>query len=153
MSKTKEPGRGDLISVLRKSENRLVYLTENDWTLMIDRAKRVKFPRGATLIQQGKQIKVVYVLASGKAKIEVSQSAIAQIGPGEICGDMAFLENGVASADVTAQEDAEAYAIEWSALENLFELFPHMASRFYRSVAVSLSRRLRDQISSSWTRA
>ena len=33
-----------------------------------------------------------------------------------------------------------------TALLDLFELFPHMESRFYRSLAVSLSRRLRDQI-------
>jgi hypothetical protein len=31
-------------------------------------------------------------------------------------------------------------------LQDLFELFPHLASRFYRSVAVNLSRRLREQI-------
>jgi hypothetical protein len=31
-------------------------------------------------------------------------------------------------------------------LEDLFELYPHLASRFYRSLAVILSRRLREQI-------
>ena len=47
---------------------------------------------------------------------------------------------------VTAEEEVQAYAIEWSALGDLFELFPHMASRFYRALAVILARRLRDQI-------
>jgi CRP-like cAMP-binding protein len=59
---------------------------------------------------------------------------------------MAFLENGAASATVSATEDSEACAIEWKALWDLFELFPHLGSRFYRSLAVSLSRRLREQI-------
>jgi CRP-like cAMP-binding protein len=71
---------------------------------------------------------------------------IAQIGPGQISGEMAFLENNVASATVTAEEELQAYAIEWSALGDRFELFPHLASRFYRSLAVILARRLRDQI-------
>jgi CRP-like cAMP-binding protein len=75
-----------------------------------------------------------------------SKAVIAHIGPGQVCGEMAFLENGAASATVTADEDVEACAIEWSALSDLFELFPHLGSRFYRSLAVSLSRRLRDQI-------
>lgn len=149
MSKTKESAPEDLLTVLRTSENRLAYLTQNDWILLLDRAKRVKFPKSGNLIRQGKQVKVVYLLAKGKAIIEVSQTQIAQIGAGEICGDMAFLENGLASANVTALEEVEAYAIEWPALENLFELFPHLASRFYRSVAVNLSRRLREQISSN----
>jgi hypothetical protein len=40
----------------------------------------------------------------------------------------------------------EAYALAWQDLMDLFELFPHLASRFYRSLAVNLSRRLREQI-------
>jgi CRP-like cAMP-binding protein len=60
---------------------------------------------------------------------------------------MAFLENSQASATATAGEDVEAYAISWEALSDLFELYPHLASRFYRSLAVNLSRRLRDQLS------
>jgi CRP-like cAMP-binding protein len=57
---------------------------------------------------------------------------------------MAFLENSVASATATATGDVEAYALKWSALADLFELFPHLASRFYRSMALNLSRRLRE---------
>lgn len=85
----------------------------------------------------------MYLLAAGKVNITVSGTRVAQIDPGEICGDMAFLENSVASATASAEEQVETYALEWSSLEDLFELFPHLASRFYRSLAVNLSRRLR----------
>ena len=57
---------------------------------------------------------------------------------------MAFLENGVASASVSASDALEVCAIEWTALTDLFELYPHMGSRFYRSLAVNLSRRMRE---------
>ena len=59
---------------------------------------------------------------------------------------MAFLENNLASATAKAEEAVEAYALDWSSLGELFELFPHLASRFYRSLAVNLSRRLREQL-------
>jgi CRP-like cAMP-binding protein len=59
---------------------------------------------------------------------------------------MAFLEDSIPSATATAEEPVQAFAIEWQALLSLFELFPHLASRFYRSLAVNLSRRLRDQM-------
>jgi len=62
---------------------------------------------------------------------------------GETCGEMAFLEDSVASATAVAEEDVKAYV-----LYDLFELFPHLGSRFYRSLAVNLSRRLREQITS-----
>jgi CRP-like cAMP-binding protein len=143
----KEPGLEELLSILRTAKNRLEYLTQNDWALLVDRSTRTSFRKGDFLIQQGKQTKTVYLLVTGRARVESpSKVLIAQIGPGEVCGEMAFLESGVASATVRAEQDLEASAIEWSALLDLFELFPHLGSRFYRSLAVSLSRRLRDQI-------
>jgi CRP-like cAMP-binding protein len=59
---------------------------------------------------------------------------------------MSFLEDAPASANVVAHQDVEAYHLDRPTLESLFELFPHLASRFYRSLATNLSRRLRDLI-------
>jgi len=47
---------------------------------------------------------------------------------------------------VVAEKEVEAYHLDRLALESLFELFPHLASRFYRSLATNLSRRLRELI-------
>ena len=52
----------------------------------------------------------------------------------------------VASANVIAETDVEAYHLDRPTLQSLFELFPHLGSRFYRSLATNLSRRLRDLI-------
>jgi len=141
----KDAAHEELLSVLRTGKNRLEYLTPNDWQLIVDRAKRAAFNKGDVLIQAGKQNKTVYLLVKGNARVEASSKAfIAQLEPGEVCGEMAFLENGVASASVTAAEALEVCAIEWSALSDLFELYPHLGSRFYRSLAVNLSRRMRE---------
>src|SRR6266481_6234383 len=145
MPKPTGPAQEQFLSILKTAPNRLEYLTPNDWALLIDRAKEVTFQKDEIL--KGKQTKMVYLLVKGTARIEADFKArIAQIGPGQISGEMAFLENDVASATVTAEEELKAYALEWSALGDLFELFPHMASRFYRSLAVILAHRLRDQI-------
>jgi len=138
-----------LLSVLPTAKNRLEYLTPNDWALLADRSKLVTFTKDEVLIHSGKQTRTVYVVVNGTTRVEGADKAvIATLGPGEVCGEMAFLENGVAAATVTATNNVEACAIEWSGLNDLFELFPHMGSRFYRSLAVNLSRRLREQISS-----
>lgn len=145
----KDAGHEELLSVLRTAKNRLEYLTQNDWLLIVDRAKRTLFKKGEVLVHAGKQNKMVYLLVKGHARVEAASKAfIAQLEPGEVCGEMAFLENGVASASVTASDALEVCAIEWSALSDLFELYPHMGSRFYRSLAVSLSRRMRDLLGS-----
>jgi CRP/FNR family cyclic AMP-dependent transcriptional regulator len=144
-SPKKDAAHEELLSILRTAKNRLEYLTQNDWVLIVDRAKRTSFKKGDVLIQAGKQNRMVYWLVKGNARVETGSKAfIAQLEAGEVCGEMAFLENGVASASVTAADALEVCAIEWSALTDLFELYPHMGSRFYRSLAVNLSRRMRD---------
>lgn len=143
----KDPAHEELLAVLQTAKNRLEYLTQNDWMLIVDRAKRVPFKKDDVLIQAGKQHKTVYIVVKGTARVETAAKAfIARLEAGEVCGEMAFLENGVASATVVATGDLEVCAIDWGALQDLFELYPHMGSRFYRSLAVNLSRRLREVI-------
>ncbi len=135
------------VSVLSSSKHGLVYLTPNDWTLVADKASRVNFRKGETLVHKGKKSNGVYLLVKGTARVHISsQNASPEIGPGEICGEMSFLEDSPASAGVIANQDIEALHLDRATLERLFELFPHLASRFYRSLAINLSRRLRDMI-------
>src|SRR5919198_3019262 len=111
----KDPAHEELMSVLQTAKNRLEYVTQNDWMLIVDRAKRTKFKKGEVLLHAGKQNRLVYLLVRGNARVEaVSKAFIAQIEPGEVCGEMAFLENGVASANVTAAGELEVCAIDWN---------------------------------------
>ncbi|MGA9256569.1 MAG: cyclic nucleotide-binding domain-containing protein [Candidatus Sulfotelmatobacter sp.] len=140
------------VSVLSSSKHGLVYLTPNDWTLVADKASRVNFRKGETLVHKGKTSNGVYLLVKGTARVQIpSQTASIEIGPGEICGEMSFLEDAPASANVIAQQGLEAYYLDRPTLERLFELFPHLASRFYRSLATNLSRRLRELIQPNLT--
>jgi len=129
----KDAAHEELLAILQTAKNRLEYVTQNDWTLIVDKAKRTTFKKDDVLIHAGKQHKTVYLVVKGAARVEsASKAFIARLEAGEILGEMAFLENGVASANVTASGELEVCA--------------HMGSRFYRSLAVSLSRRLREVI-------
>jgi CRP-like cAMP-binding protein len=139
-------GQEQLLASLRDEKNRLQYLSHKDWMLLLDRAKPVTFKKGDVLVQQAAQSNTLYLIAAGEVKVSISGRVLAKIGPGEICGEMAFLEDSSPSATATAEEEVQAFGIEWKTLIELFELFPHVASRFYRSLAVNLSRRLRDQV-------
>ncbi len=135
------------VSVLSSSKRGLVYLTANDWALVADKASRVHFKKGEALVQRGRRTNGVYLLLKGTARVQIpSQPATPGIGPGEICGEMSFLEDAPASASVVAEGEVEAYQLDRPTLQSLFELFPHLASRFYRSLATNLSRRLRELI-------
>jgi CRP-like cAMP-binding protein len=146
MSSTTRTAQEQLLAALQDAKSRLQYLSQNDWALIIDRAKRVTFKKNELLTQQGRASKTLYVVLAGRVTVSVGGAQLARIGAGEICGEMAFLEDTVPSATATAEEEVQAFAIDWQILNDLFELFPHLASRFYRSLAVNLSRRLREQI-------
>lgn len=137
------------ISVLSSSKRGLIYLTANDWTLVADKANRVQFKEGAILIQKGKRANGVYLLLKGSARVVIPSQASRTLGPGEVCGEMSFLEDSPASASVMAEGDVEAYHLDRPTLQSLFELFPHLASRFYRSLATNLSHRLRELLARS----
>jgi len=86
----------------------------------------------------------MFLLTSGSARIVANGVTVARIGPGQIAGEIAFLDNRLSSASVIAEEPVEADAIEWAELHRIFRMFPHVGSRFYQSMAVLLSRRLRE---------
>jgi len=119
------------VSVLSSSKNGLVYLTANDWSLVADKASRVSFRRGQVLVHKSKRSNGIFLLLKGTARVQIPpQTKSPEIGPGEICGEMSFLEDAPASANVVAHEDVEAYHLDRPTLESLFELFPHLACGF-----------------------
>ena len=135
------------LSTLTSAKHGLVYLTANDWALVADKATRMKFKDGEIIVSRGKRMEGVYLVLTGTARVQIpSQATAPAIGPGEICGEMSFLDELAASANVVAAGAVEAYFLDRPTLQGLFELYPHLASRFYRSLATNLSRRLRDVI-------
>ncbi|HVI10049.1 MAG TPA: cyclic nucleotide-binding domain-containing protein [Candidatus Binatia bacterium] len=142
------------ISILSSARDGLRYLSANDWTLVADKASYVRFKKGAVMVQKGAPNDGVLLLLKGTARVMVApQSKVRILGPGEVCGEMSFLEDAPASASVIAEEEIEALLLNRATLESLFELFPHLASRFYRSLATNLSRRLRELIMPSSLKA
>jgi len=135
------------VSVLSASKQGLVYLTANDWALIADKATRLEFKAGDLVVQKGKATNGIFLLLKGSAKVQIpSQKRAPVIGPGEVCGEISFIDELPATANVVAEERSEVFYLERSILQSLFELFPHLGSRFYRSLASSLSRRLRELI-------
>jgi CRP-like cAMP-binding protein len=133
------------VSVLTSAKTGLSYLTANDWALIADKAARLKYKAGDSIIQQGKRTHGVYVLLSGEASVHIpGKEILPALRPGDICGEISFLDEQPATVTVMAKEAVEAYYLDRPTLQSLFELYPHLGSRFYHSLAFSLSRRMRD---------
>jgi CRP-like cAMP-binding protein len=128
-------------------ENTLEYLTSNDWVLIATKAERAVFALGQEIIVQGAPIKFVYIIRAGSASVELatrhSPVVMAVLKQGDVCGELAFLHRGIASATVVAKDvEVITDAIHVDDLRHLIETFPGFAARFFRSLANILAKRL-----------
>jgi CRP-like cAMP-binding protein len=135
---------GEDRSGMTKHTTQLEFLTRNDWMLIADNASEATFEAGQELIREACPIDNVYVIRKGSVRVEVAGKAIAQLGVGAICGEMGFLEGRPASASVVASSEVQADRIPAAKLREIFETFPTVGHRFFKSIALNLSRRLRD---------
>ena len=134
------------VSVLSAAQNGLTFLTANDWKLIADKAVRREFKRTHIIVARGKRTHGIFLLLKGTASVQIPSQRARHIGPGEICGEISFLDDRPATANVIADGEVDAYFLDRATLQSLFELFPHLGSRFYQSLASILSRRLRELI-------
>ena len=132
---------------MEPAKSGLQFLTPNDWALIRDKAREIRFAKDQRLIHEGLVGNTLYLLKTGSARVERRNGGqvirIATLGPGDICGEMSFIEKTSASASVVADVELTTDALDAAVLISLFESFPHVGSRFFRSVALTLSRRLR----------
>jgi CRP-like cAMP-binding protein len=129
--------------------NSLQYLTANDWVLIQAKASRRIYPPGTAILREGEWPKSIFIIRRGEASVELAatgtRTIVASLGPDDICGEMAFLEQGKATAAVIATtEEVEVDEVGSHELRALFVAFPGLASRFYQSLSMILAQRLRE---------
>jgi len=104
---------------------------------------------GTTIIQEGSHPPALYFVLEGLLGLSVSSAGdkqLAVLGSGELVGEISFLENRPATATVTAVESALLLAVPRAALEEKIRSDAAFASRFYRSLALISSSRLRERV-------
>jgi CRP-like cAMP-binding protein len=124
------------------------FLTQDDQRLLLEKARRLTFQPGEVVIAEGSTRQALFFVHSGHVRIERERLGVAtevtRLGPGEIFGEMAFVEDRGASASVVADGTVEVDVIEGGYVHALLMSVPGLAARFFQSLAVTLSNRLRD---------
>lgn len=98
------------------------------------------------LITEGERPDAVWFVLEGLVEVTIAAlpgQAIARLGPGEIFGEIAFVEQAAASATVAALENSLLLEVPAAMLADQLAGDDGFAMRFYRALTLIQSRRLR----------
>ena len=110
----------------------------SDVEALVDAGGPFALPAGWPLVQEGIPADACYVLTSGSARIFHQRQEIAEIGEGDLVGEMAFFDGGQRQATVTSSSRVTGLRIENDDLREVLEKRPKLANAF-RAVYVAHS--------------
>lgn len=133
---------------------------------LLDSGVRLRVKPGDVILRQGARLNGIYVVLDGEVRVEhgipvVRQAAVqgrdtvkeipgrlsvevTRLGRGAIFGEMSFVDDAATSATVTAVGEVEAVFIDGGTVRAKLDDDPSFAARFYHSLAIVLSGRLRE---------
>ena len=124
------------------------FLTDDDWVLLIEKGETVDIKKDQVILEEGERRRALYVILEGSCRVEQSHQGkdvkVADLGANEFFGDMNYLEGVGASASVIAEEPTKVLIITPEETNTLLLSVPGLETRLYQSLALSLSRRLRE---------
>ncbi|OLP19112.1 hypothetical protein BST81_07845 [Leptolyngbya sp. 'hensonii'] len=125
-------------------------LSDNDMEWLQQVSQRITVAAGDQIVQEGHPITALYILLDGVLVVTVQapgglheQRVVAHLSPGEVIGEMSFVDHRPPSATVVAETDATLLALPQALLTQRAEADVEFGRRFYRGLAYCLSNRLR----------
>jgi len=89
-------------------------------------ADEVDVPAGRVLTRQGNSGSEMFVLVSGRARVERDGRLVAELGPGAWIGEMALLSEGPRSATVITTEPARLLVVAHREFHSLMDEMPEV---------------------------
>ena len=106
---------------------------------------RRSFPKGRTIVAEGEPSQSLYVLLSGRAKVQRSDTEgkeviLAVLGPGECFGEMSLIDEAPRSASVITIESCDFMSINKESFKSVLVSTPEISMRIMKG----LVKRLRE---------
>ena len=119
--------------------------TDVDW--LAGMGQRIQVVKGTELIKFGVEISNLYIVLEGELSIQTNKGfELAKISSGEILGEMSLVDSRPPSASVLVLQDATLLELDKVVLQEKLDMDTGFSSRFYRSIAIFLSERMRSLV-------
>lgn len=131
---------------MRKALYILGDLNDQDIAWLAEVGDRLTVPGGTPVIREGEPVDQLFVVIDGSLEVLLGPARIAELGPGDILGEMSLIEKRPPTASVRTLSDCRILAVPQDRLRAELEHNQGFAARFYRAIAVFLSDRLRSTV-------
>lgn len=122
-------------------------LTSEEVQALAEQSTRVTYPAGTRIINSGEVGHCMYVILHGAVRVAAPSAGgeieLAVLGPGDFFGEVALVDDGPRSADVTTAEPCELLCITRMTLGVLAGLQPGAAIQLLAAIGRCLVARLR----------
>jgi len=121
-------------------------LDDGDIAWLIEHGRKRSIPTGTTLIEEGRQMELLYILLDGQLSVRLQKLGdreVARLQSGEILGELSFLDSRPSSASVVSTSPASVLCVSRELLTRKLAADAPFAARFYRALGVFLASRLR----------
>ena len=98
--------------------------SSSDLTSLATAGRITNLPAGWPFVTQGEPADACYILLEGTARVFLARQEVAQLGPGDVIGEMAFISGGQRGATVTSSSKVSALRVENDALRSLLDGHP-----------------------------
>lgn len=102
-----------------------------------------RFAAGNTVFREGDHGEDLFLLVSGRVRIERQGQPLATLGPGSNFGEMAMLDDRTRSATAVALEDSELLVLHRDAFYAMLRSNPNLAMKILWNMLLRLSANLR----------
>jgi CRP/FNR family cyclic AMP-dependent transcriptional regulator len=103
-------------------------------------ADEVEVPAERRLMAEGDRGAEMFVIASGRVRVEREGRRINSLGPGDFFGEIALLDGGPRTATVTADERTRLLVLTRREFHTMMEEFPEVAAEVLNALAHRIRR-------------
>ncbi len=135
------PQLQNLIKKLQKNYSFFGDMIEDEVGEFLRLCKRENLEDGKKVFSEGDIGNTFYLIVSGEVRILVGEKEVARMGPGQIFGEMAMLEDAPRTATVVTSGQALLFSISRSVLATKM---PAMGFKVVVGIARQLSDKLRE---------
>lgn len=121
--------------------------TDDEIETFLELGDPTAFSAGEMVVRQGEEGNCMYFVGEGRCRVVTRRGGdlveLAQIGPGDIVGELSLFDHRPRSADVQAMSDCVLMKINEGVLRALAGVFPNAAFKFLLGTVREIGERLR----------